>query len=284
MRPDHAQRRNAARKVVSRLQFPIDHDYHFHSTLSRGCGDPACTPQAIFELAAREGYSALCLADQLWDPDVPGCKPPYDGQTPAKLLAARSFAAAASDKGLRCLVGCETEYAGGTALGLTAEHFSLFDFVVIPPNHMHLKGFVRPEGVDSPAAMAELFTRRLEELSALPIPMEKVGVAHLTGSVLYGEGQVSDVLRLMDEGRLYAALRRFAERGAGIELNADAFREMDAEPELTLWPYRVAKRAGCRFYCASDAHKLVDFYRVRQVLPAIVDALGLTRDDLYTIP
>ena len=131
---------------------------------------------------------------------------------------------------------------------------------------------------------AALFTDRLDEISRLAVPMEKTGIAHLTCRLLYREGTVAEVVRRMDEKRLKAIFRRFADRGAGIELNAVAFRELDDSPAEILLLYSIAKDCGCRFYCASDAHRLSSYRRVEEVLPRVVAALGLTAEDRYVIP
>lgn len=262
-------------------QFSLLHDLHCHSCLSLCSEDPTCTAEAIFRQAQSWGYDTLCLTDHLWDADIPGASAFYAPQNIEHVLSAKPFAHA---DGMRCLLGCETEYVGGGKLGLSREHFDLFDFVVIPPNHMHMKGFVRPDGVVTAAQMAELFTARLEEISRLDIPMEKVGIAHLTCSLLFSEGRVCDVIRLMDEERLQSVFSAFARRGAGIELNAECFREMDADPEACLRLYRIAKENGCRFYAASDAHSLTAYSSVGKKLPAVVQALGLTEADRYLIP
>ena len=260
--------------------FPVRHDLHCHSFLSAFCEEESCTAPAIFALAKAMGYDTLCLTDHMWGPAVPGSSDWYAPQTPEHVLSACRYA---EGYGLRCLVGCETEY-GCAGLALAPEHFDLFDFVAIPPNHMHFEGLVRPAGLTGTENMAALFTDRLDEISRLAVPMEKTGIAHLTCRLLYREGTVAEVVRRMDEKRLKAIFRRFADRGAGIELNAVAFRELDDSPAEILLLYSIAKDCGCRFYCASDAHRLSSYRRVEEVLPRVVAALGLTAEDRYVIP
>lgn len=261
--------------------FLVNHDLHCHTFLSECSDDENCTAAATFELAREAGYDTVCVTDHLWDSDVPGASPWYAPQNIEHVLASRAVAPVS---GVRCLVGCETEYVGGSRLGLAREHFDLFDFVVIPPNHMHMKGFVRPLDVTTPAGMAELFTKRLEEISELDIPMEKVGIAHMTCSLLFSEGSVAEVVRLMDETRLKRVFDRLAVRGAGIELNAYSFQQLNEFPDETLRLYRMALAAGCRFYCASDAHTIAEHTGVADMLKPVVQALGLKSCDRYEIP
>lgn len=73
-------------------------------------------------------------------------------------------------------------------------------------------------------------------------------------------------------------------RGAGIELNADSFGGMRRDPQNTLKLYRMAKRSGCRFYCASDAHARDSHGNIAKKLPEVVAALELNADDMYRVP
>ena len=261
--------------------FPVNHDLHCHSFISACCTDETCTAEAVYKQAKELEYDTLCLTDHLWDSAVPGASDWYAPQNIEHVLPGKQYA---NVPGLRCLHGCETDYTGNGHLGLAKEHFDLFDFVVIPPNHMHMKGFVRPQDVTTPAQMALLFTARLDEISRLDIPMEKVGIAHITCPLLFREGKVCDVVRLMDEDKLHEIFARFAARGAGIELNKGAFGEMKEDPDTVLRLYRIAKEEGCKFYCSSDSHTLAGYRNMAELLTPVVEALGLTEDDRYIIP
>jgi len=256
-------------------------DLHCHSFLSACCKDENMLPPAILAYAEEHDYQAVCLTDHLWDSAVPGPSNWYAPQDIPHVLSAKPYA---NVPGMRCLLGCETEYTGHGHLGLAKEHFDLFDFVVIPPNHMHMIGFVRPEDVTTPAQMAQLFTERLDEISKLDIPMEKVGIAHITCPLLFREGKVCDVVKLMDEEKLHEIFARFAARGAGIELNKSAFKELDEDPENTLRLYRIAKEESCKFYCSSDSHTLEGYKLMGPILRRVADLLELTEDDRYIIP
>lgn len=255
----------------------VDHDLHLHSTLSSCCHDDRMTPERIADAAASLGITEVCLTDHLWDDAVPGASNWY---APQNIAHVRQNEQAARALGLR--FGCETEYCGGDKLGLAPEHFELFDFVVIPLNHMHMEGFVRPAGLRGAPAMAELIVMRLEQLTRLPIPFEKVGIAHLTTGLMFREGDVDDVLCLLDEARLLRVFDFFAKRGAGIELNVGSFLRWRARPEDRLRVYRLAKKAGCLFYCASDAHQL-DHLDVPKVLPDVIEALDIRDGERYLI-
>lgn len=259
--------------------FSLLHDIHCHSYLSSCCHDKKCLAPAIFQQAKEWGYDTLCLADHLWDSDVPG---PSEWYAPQDIAHVLSSNCRDMIPGMRCLLGCETEYCGEGKLGLAREHFDLFDFVVIPPNHFHMKNFVRPEHIASPRQIADLFMDRLEEIGQLDIPHEKVGIAHITCGLIYKEDP-PQVFKLLDEKRMRSIFDVFAKKGDGIELNASSFTGWEEKPEI-LRPYQWAKEAGCKFYCASDSHSLAGYATVGERLPAIVEALGLTEEDRYIVP
>ena len=268
------------------MDFPIDHDLHCHSRLSLCSNDPAQTPEAILAHARAHGYSCVCLTDHFWDsPAVPGASDWYRKQD---LAHVRSALPLPDGGAVRFAFGCETEWCGGAALGIAPEHHDAFDFIVVPPNHFHMKGFVRPREVDTEEKAALLLVERLEGLLAHPLPWPRVGIAHLDCGLTFSEGDLFAVLRAVPEDRFRAAMRAFAERGAGIELNCGCFaanrRRAGYREDDELRLFRLAKDEGCRFYLASDAHHPDQLGVVPDVGPSVVAALGLDARHLYRIP
>ena len=263
--------------------FPIDHDLHCHTFVS-GCSlDPAQNPAAMLAFAKAHHYTAMCTTDHLWDPDAPGVFTCYKRQT---MELQKSILPLPHEDGIRFEFGCETEWRGGTMLGLAPEHYGEFAFIVIPPNHFHFRPHVRPNDCDTPQKVAELLMTRLEELQALPLPWEKVGIAHMNCSLIFREGHPEDVFDSIDEDRYRAAMRFFAEKGAGIELNCSSFGTpgFKARPESHFRLFRMAMEEGCRLYLASDAHHPAELMDVPNRAPAIIEALGLDSRHLYRLP
>lgn len=262
------------------MEFSCLHDLHCHTVLSSCCHDARMTAEAVFSHAAKAGYDTQCVTDHLWDESVPGASPWYRPQDIPHVTQNLPLPSAP----LRALFGCETEFLGGARLGLSLDRFDLFDFVAVPINHTHMKGFVRPQGVDTEEKMARLLTERLEDLCRLPLPFSKIGVAHLTGTLMFEEGDVTKIYSAMEERRLMKCFDFLARKGAGIELNAGAFPEWEKNPGPWLRLYRLAKKAGCRFYLASDAHTVDGLDGVTKRLPPVVRALELTEADRYLVP
>ncbi|MDY2770807.1 MAG: PHP domain-containing protein [Eubacteriales bacterium] len=255
-------------------------DLHCHSSLSACCADKRMTPERILRHAEEAGYETICLTDHLWDSAVPGASGWYAPQNIEHVRAALPLPQAPS---CHFYFGCETELPVNGVPALSREHFDLFDFVVIPVNHMHMAGLVRAEGVDTPEKMAVNIENRLENLLEQNLPLRKIGLAHLTIGLMFREGRIADVMHAMSEARLLRILKGYAAAGTGIELNATAFSEMTDRPDDILKIYRIAKEAGCRFYCSSDAHSVEALDGVPKNLPAVIQALGLTEADAYRI-
>jgi len=262
------------------MSFAHLEDFHCHSSISSCSHDETMTPQVILDFAEKHDYRAVCLTDHLWDSAVPGSS---DWYAPQDIEHVRQALPLPKGK-VPFLFGCETELPANGIPALTKAHFDLFDFVIIPPNHMHMNGLVRPAGIDTPKKMARLLEDRLENLLMLDLPFEKIGIAHLTCKVMYSEGCASDVGAVVDESRLLRIFEGYAKAGSGIELQAYSFREWDTRREDNLRIYRIAKAAGCKFYLGSDAHHPDWMEAVPDRLPQVIDALGLTENDRYTIP
>ena len=267
--------------------FPIDHDLHCHSFVS-GCSlDPEQNPTSMLAFAKAHGYTALCVTDHLWDDDAPGVFTCYRRQT---MALQKSILPLPQEPGIRFAFGCETEWRGiidgHPTRGLAPQHYADFGFIVIPPNHFHFRPHVRPDECDTAGKIAELLVTRLEGLQALSLPWGKVGIAHMNCSLIFKEGCPEDVFDAVDEDRYRAAMRFFAEKGAGIELNCSSFGTpgFAARPESHFRLFRMAKDEGCRFYLASDAHHPAEMNDVPNRTPAIIEALGLEARHLYRLP
>ena len=85
---------------------------------------------------------------------------------------------------------------------LSREHFDLFDFVVIPVNHMHMAGLVRAEGVDTPE-QATLLRKQVVTVdrTGVKLPDGAVFIADLIGCRALDDdgsefGKITDVLTM----------------------------------------------------------------------------------------
>lgn len=265
------------------MKYIFDHDYHIHSQLSECSSDPEQTTQRILQYAKDNQLHSLCLTDHFWDETVPGASPWYQPQNYPWICQAKPLPQA---EGVEFLFGCETDLDKHMTLGLAAEHFDRFDFVVIPTTHLHMKGFtITEEDAGSLERRAQLWISRLDGLLDMPLPFHKVGIAHLTCGLIVPrdrEGYLQ-LLDMLPEEQLQRLFSKAAEVGVGIELNYSDMCFCDSEAETVLRPYRIAKNCGCKFYCGSDAHHPKGLLTCKAVFERAIDLLGLEESDKFHI-
>ncbi len=254
-------------------------DLHCHSYLSSCCNDKNMTPTTLLTHGQQADYSSICLTDHLWDDAVSGSSTWYQPQNITHVQKSLLLPKGA----IPFYFGCETELPANGIPALHPDHFSLFDFVVIPVNHMHMGELTRSKTINSPKEMALYIEDRLENLLFLDLPFEKIGLAHLTCNLMYNEGNILDVVQAMNYSRLLSIFSGYAQKGTGIELNAHAFPNWEEDKEMLLKIYLAAKEAGCLFYLSSDAHKVEDLSAVANNLPPVIEALHLTSNNRYRI-
>lgn len=264
------------------MNYMVDHDLHIHSQLSRCSRDPEQTTERILRYAKENGLSTVCLTDHFWDEAVEGASGWYAKQGYGHVEEAKPLP---QGEGIRFLFGCETELNASLTLGISKEKYELFDFIVIPTTHFHMKGYtLSEEEASSPASRAKAWVKRLDGVLHMELPFHKVGIAHLTcGLIAPTREEYLDVLRLIPEEEMRTLFNRAAGLGVGIELNASDMSFADGEAETVLRIYKIAKECGCKFYLGSDAHHPKDFEHTKKVFERAVGLLGLTEDDKFII-
>ena len=180
----------------------------------------------------------------------------YRPQNVPHVLSLRQELAGVTIPGTRLLFGCETEYIGNGVVGLTPEHAALFDFVLVPASHIHMEGFVRPEGMTQSDDLRKLLIDRFLEVCeidfafGIPHPFVPVGFDDRAEELLAG---IPD--RLFEE-----CFHAAAEKRKSVELNLSCLSDLPAgavrEYERLM---TIARQCGCRFHVGSDAHERKGF-------------------------
>ena len=262
-------------------KFLCDHDLHCHTILSACCHDERQTPANMLAVAEAHGYSTLCITDHLWDNAVPGASEWYQPQDIAHVK--QSLPLPKSDN-VRFLFGCETEMDRFMTVGVSKERLDEFAFIIVPTTHFHMTGFTIPAELVSPVDKADFWLRKLNALLALELPFHKIGIAHLTCGLIDRNRQTFlDTIAAIDTDGMYRAFRRAAACGVGIELNADDMKCTDAETEIVLRPFRIAKEVGCKFYMGSDAHHPKALDEAKAIFERAIDRLELSEEDKFIL-
>lgn len=128
-------------------------DMHIHTYLSSCSSDLKQNPAEIIKRAARFDVKAICFTDHFWDETMPGASDWYKPQNFNHIQKIK-HEIPEDTKGVKVMVGCETEFAGGTIIGISPEIADKMDFINIPFDHFHMKDFVCPKSVQTAEQVA----------------------------------------------------------------------------------------------------------------------------------
>lgn len=265
------------------MKFTFDHDLHIHSWISDCSKDPEQTPERILRYAQENGLNTLCLTDHYWDSVVPGASDWYSFQNYEWIARAIPLPQAQS---VEFLFGCETDLDKFMILGISRESFDLFDFVIIPTTHLHMQGFtISDEDAATLEGRAKQWINRLDGLLNMDLPFHKIGIAHLTCSLIVPGDRTGylKLLEMLPEEELVRLLHKAAMVGVGIELNSSDMNFTDNEADTVLRLYRIAKRCGCKFYCGCDAHHPAELDEAKARFERAIDLLDLQEEDKFHI-
>ena len=264
------------------MRYIYDHDLHIHSVLSSCSRDAGQSNERILEYALKNGLSTICLTDHFWDSSVDGASEWYSNQNYDHISKAKPLPQA---DGVKFLFGCETELNKLLTLGVSAENFDKFDFIVIPTTHFHMKDYtLYPEELATPSARAAAWVKRLDAVLGMELPFHKIGFAHLTcGLIAPTAEEYLEALSLIPENDMVRLFTRIAGAGAGVEINSADMKFEYGGAETVLRPYRIAKECGCKFYLGSDAHHPPELDAAGEAFERAIDMLGLLEDDKFII-
>ncbi len=262
------------------MRYIYDHDLHIHSQLSLCSDDPEQTPAAILRYAEENHLHTICLTDHYWDETVPGVEnfPWYGAQNTERLRRALPLP---QTEGIRFLFGCETELKADLTLGISKKNCDLFDFIIIPTTHLHMNGFTC-RGDEDAEERAALYIKRFDAVLDMDLPFHKIGIAHLTCSLMYRENYIA-VLQAISDEAFIKLFRKAKERGVGIELNFPAVKLPQENVQTVLRPYQIAKEEGCKFYIGSDAHHPRGLADEKENAETIIRLLDLKEPDKFTV-
>ena len=267
---------------MNNTPFLLNHDLHIHSQLSACSADPEQTTARLLQYAEDNGFTDICLTDHYWDEDVPGASKWYAPQNTSHLLEALPLPQ--SDR-VRFHFGCETEMDMHCTIGLSEKKMEMFDFIIIPTTHLHMAGFTIDGSADA-AERADAWIKRLDNVLNRDLPFEKIGIAHLTCSLIANKCPFShtDILRLISDETMRELFSLAAKRKVGIELNFNALKLNEETRAEMLRPYLIAKECGCKFYMGSDAHHPANLNTAKENFRRIAERLELTEADRFHLP
>jgi histidinol phosphatase-like PHP family hydrolase len=198
------------------MKFTFDHDLHIHTHLSTCSGEPEQTVENILEYAKRNNLSKICVTDHYWDENVPGASFWYQ---PQNFLHIKKSLPLPKADGIEFLFGCETDVDKNMTLGIPEERYDEFDFIIVPTTHMHMTGFTVDESVGPDCEKrAELWIKRLDAVLNSSLPFEKVGIAHLTTTLISPSSKEATIntLNLIPDSEMRRLFAKAEKLGCGI--------------------------------------------------------------------
>lgn len=126
-----------------------------------------------------------------------------------------------SDK-VKFYFGAEIDMDKHFRIGVGEKMLNELDFVVIPTTHLHMDGFTIDEKDKTREGRARLFVKRFEKLLEAKLPFHKIGLAHITCSLIAPSWEEHlKVIELIDDKTFSDLFSESAKIGLGIELNAE---------------------------------------------------------------
>lgn len=258
------------------------HDIHIHTTLSRCCSDPNATPENYLRLGQSRGMTVMGISNHFWDSDVPGSSDWYRVQNFDHISQVKyAFPYEQLNRmGIRLLFGCETEYAQGV-LGIDPAKARLFDYLLIPHTHTHMKDFVIPKSVADPDDLAAFMTRTYREVVQIRLDAP-TSIAHPFIACGYSPEMQMELVERISDADFRESFSIAAQNGVGLELNASTLHLQPGRQDFQGHPltrmYLLAKECGVKFTMGSDAHSPDSWDRI-DLEPLFWQACGITKAD-----
>ena len=124
------------------------HDIHTPTEISSCCSDRMATPENFIRAAAELGHTTFGFSNHLWDSAISGASEWYKPQNVEHVLRLKEQLPPSEEvDGIKILFGCETEFTYEGKLCLAEENFELFDYVLLPHSHTHMKVIVPREWI-----------------------------------------------------------------------------------------------------------------------------------------
>lgn len=233
-------------------------DLHVHTHLSL-CGARDAFAEDYLKSASQNGVETIGFANHYWDETVfhPKLTGFYTPQNTEHVLKLKNELETISHHGVKVLFGCETEYAGHI-LGISEEKAKLFDYVVVPHSHTHMKGFVLPEDVTTTLDHSKYLVESFLEVASHPLAENYIfGIVHPFSPVGAPFDESIEILSHIADDAFRECGKAAKKNGVKIELNSSALvgKPKELIDELKRF-YRACVAEGCEFFAGSDKHRV----------------------------
>ena len=245
-------------------------DYHIHTQLS-GCADNDLRIEKIIEIQQQKDMKVIGITDH-----------DYSYQSKVEKIKAAQQAIKEVDPSIEVYFGVESQMLEYQVTSITIPLASYFDYVLMAPNHYHLRGVARPRSFRDPRRVALHEIYMFEAAIACPITDAVVhpfllapDVFQFSSEELAAFGQ--EMMRNIEQKRLLYQLDLASQRGIGIEISPKMVRYN--QRHLVAF-YELCLERDVKLLIGSDAHNVKQLEEISLLIP-ILEELGVVEGQLW---
>ena len=248
--------------------FPFD--YHVHTNLSP-CAAREFSLEKAVEIHQENGIQEIGITDHDY----------AYGHKPKNIETVRK-AIKALNPSIPVYLGVESHMLEYRVPSINIQLAAYFDYVLVAPNHYHLRGVSAPSDFRSPSRVAAHEMHMFEAAIACPLTdaiahpfVLTPAVFKMTKDEIGVLGQ--EMMRYVDQKRLISQLDLAVQRGIGIEISPKFIHY--GQMHLVEF-YQLCLERGVKLLIGSDAHRAEELTAISQLAP-ILGQLGVEEKHLW---
>ncbi|MDE0481688.1 MAG: PHP domain-containing protein [Candidatus Poribacteria bacterium] len=245
-------------------------DYHIHTQLS-GCADNEFSIEKIIQIQQERDIEAIGITDH-----------DYSYQSKVKRIQAAREAIKKTDPSIEVHFGVESQMLEYQVTSINIRLASYFDYVLMAPNHYHLRGVAQPRSFRDPRRVALHEIYMFEAAIDCPITDAVVHPFLLSPDVFqFSTDELTafaqEMMRNIEQKRLIYQLDLASQRGLGIEISPKMVRY---NQHHLIEFYQLCLERDVKLLIGSDAHNTKQLEELSLLTP-ILEELGIRDEHLW---
>ena len=245
-------------------------DYHIHTQLS-GCANNDLSVEKIIQIQQIRGTERIGITDH-----------DYSYQSKIKTIQAARQVIKAAEPSIEVHFGVESQMLEYQSTSINIRLASYFDYVLMAPNHYHLRGVSQPRSFRDPRRVALHEIYMFEAAVACPITDAIVHPFLISPDVFqFSNEEVAafgqEMMRNIEQKRLIYQLDLVSQRGLGVEISPKMVRYN--QRHLVEF-YQLCLERDVKLLIGSDAHSTKQMEEI-SLLDPILEELGITEKNLW---
>ena len=248
----------------------LTRDYHIHTNLSP-CADRDFDLEKIIQIQQKQGIKAIGITDH-----------DYSYNHKVKNIETARKAIKPHEQSISVHLGVESHMLEYRVASIDIQLAAHFDYVLMAPNHYHLKGVASPDDLQHPRKVAIHEIYMFEAAIACPLTD---AIAHpfvLMPNVFRFSSEdlglfSEEVMRNVDKKRLIYQLDLASQRGTGIEMSPKFIRYNQRH---LMEFYQLCLEREVKLFIGSDAHNDEELGQL-SLLEPVLKELGVNEEHLW---